>query len=150
MADKERAWEDELSRRVDGVQEGRTRAGRSRGDDGYELTFEHGYGAWDAVREREGGAWGRVEAWMREGEHTGRGPKGYRRADERILEDANDRLTLHGAVDASDITVSVEKGEITLEGTVESRRVKRIAEDALESIPGVLDIHNRLRLAKND
>lgn len=84
--------------------------------------------------------------WLEAGPHTGRGPKGYKRSDERILEEANDRLTQHGGVDASNIEVSVEEGEITLEGTVESRRVKRLAEDALETISGVIDIHNRLRV----
>jgi hypothetical protein len=90
------------------------------------------------------------EDWMNEGPHTGRGPKGYLRPDERIEEDANECLTRHGALDATNITVTVDNGEITLEGTVDSRRGKRLAEDALETISGVRDIHNRLRVAKGD
>jgi osmotically-inducible protein OsmY len=63
---------------------------------------------------------------MNEGPHTGRGPKGYRRPDERIEEDANERLTRHAALGATNITVTVENGQITLEGTVDSRQSKRL------------------------
>jgi osmotically-inducible protein OsmY len=86
------------------------------------------------------------EDWMKEGPHSGRGPSGYRRLDERIEEGANERLTPHGELDASGIKVHVENGEITLEGTVDSRRSKRMAEDVPETITGVRDIHNWLRL----
>lgn len=49
-------------------------------------------------------------------------------------------------MDASDIQMEVEQGEVTLRGTVEDRAEKRMAEDAVETIPGVWDIHNRLTL----
>src|SRR5262245_32238876 len=39
------------------------------------------------------------------GPHAGRGPRGYRRSDDRIREDVCDRLCEHGFVDASDIEV---------------------------------------------
>lgn len=84
------------------------------------------------------------------GLYTGRGPKGYQRADERIQEDACERLTHHGGVDARGIEVSVKNGEITLEGTIDSRRSKRMAEDALETVTGMKDIHNRLHLKGQD
>jgi hypothetical protein len=87
------------------------------------------------------------EAWMRQGEHTGRGPKGYARSDERIAEEVNERLTRHGQLDASDIEVRVENGEVTLSGSVDSRRSKRLAEDAVETVWGVRDVHNRLTIA---
>src|SRR5512143_1044431 len=66
---------------------------------------------------------------IREGKYRGRGPKGYRRSDERIKEDVNDRLTEHAYLDASDIDVSVERCEVTLSGTVNDRNDKRIAEN---------------------
>ena len=78
--------------------------------------------------------------------HAGRGPRNYRRADERIRDDISDLLTDNAWVDASDIEVQVEQGEVTLSGTVESRRTKRIAEDIAESVSGVKDVHNRLRV----
>ena len=81
------------------------------------------------------------------GPHAGRGPEGYSRSNDRITEDVNEALTDHGGVDASKIRVSVEDGEVTLEGTVSSRREKRMAEDATESARGVRDVHNRLRIS---
>ncbi|HZQ07373.1 MAG TPA: hypothetical protein VFD70_12405 [Anaerolineae bacterium] len=42
-----------------------------------------------------------LREWERPGPFTGRGPQGYRRSDERIREEACDRLTQHGQVDAT-------------------------------------------------
>ena len=78
---------------------------------------------------------------------TGRGPKNYRRSDERILEDVSDRLTGDAMVDASDITVDVRQGEVTFAGTVSDRDQKRRAEDIAERISGVKDVINELRIA---
>lgn len=80
------------------------------------------------------------------GPHTGVGPVGYRRSDERIREDVCEFLTQDGLVDASNIEVAVEQGEVTLEGSVDSRAQKRRAEDLCEVVRGVVDVHNRLRL----
>lgn len=80
------------------------------------------------------------------GGHRGRGPKGYVRSDERIREDVNDRLTYDPDVDASDIEVSVKDCDVTLNGTVASRHEKRRAEDCAESIRGVRDVQNNLRI----
>jgi BON domain-containing protein len=81
------------------------------------------------------------------GRHSGRGPRGYRRSDERIREDVNERLTFDGEVDATEILVRVENGEVTLEGTVGDRHQKRRAEDLAASARGVRDVHNRLIVA---
>ena len=80
------------------------------------------------------------------GPFVGRGPRGYRRSDARILEDVCDRLTEHGQLDAGDIEVKVEHGEIILAGTVDSKQAKRIAEDVAESVSGVTQLHNQLRV----
>jgi hypothetical protein len=93
---------------------------------------------WAGTRRGQGG-------WM-EGPHTGRGPRNSYRSDERIRDDACDRLTRHGGIDASDIEVDVAQGEVTLRGTVDSRAQKRMAEDVVESVPGVRDVHNQLRV----
>ena len=76
----------------------------------------------------------------------GRGPKGYRRSDERIKEDVNDRLSDDYYIDASDVEVSVSNTEVTLTGTVNSREDKRRAEDIAESVSGVTNVENRLRV----
>ena len=78
--------------------------------------------------------------------HVGRGPKGYRRSDQRITEDVCDRLADDPYVDASDIEVSVKDGEVTLSGMVHSRHEKRNAEECIEHLSGVKDVHNHLRV----
>ncbi len=80
------------------------------------------------------------------GPYTGFGPRGYKRSDDRIKEDVCDLLTQHGEIDASDIDVSVDRGEVTLQGTVDSRRTKRGAEALADSVYGVTDVHNELHI----
>jgi hypothetical protein len=67
------------------------------------------------------------------GGNVGRGPRGYTRSDQRILEDVSDRLTEDWYIDASDIEVSVSNAEVTLAGSVDSRDDKRRAEDLAEA-----------------
>ena len=50
------------------------------------------------------------------------------------------------AIDAFEIEVRVENGEVTLTGTVEYRHAKRLAEDLAERSSGVTDVHNQLRV----
>ena len=80
------------------------------------------------------------------GRFTGYGPRDYKRSDERILEDVNDRLTWHSMIDASDISVAVSNGIVTLTGSVDTRGDKRLAEDIADDIPGVWDVDNRLHV----
>lgn len=82
---------------------------------------------------------------LRMGQHRGRGPSSYRRSDERIREDVNDRLTDDAYLDASNIEVSVDSGIVTLKGTVDNRSDKRRAEYLAESVSGVSDVSNQLR-----
>jgi hypothetical protein len=80
------------------------------------------------------------------GPHRGRGPKGYRRSDERIREEVGERLTEDPHVDASEIEVAVGDGEVTLSGTVNTRFEKRHAEDLSEAVSGVSHVQNNLRV----
>lgn len=96
------------------------------------------FGNDDAERRRE-------EDEMR-ARHRGRGPRGYTRSDDRIRDDLNDRLTEDPYVDATDITVSVAGGEVTLDGTVDHRKAKRRAEDLADSVSGVRHVQNNLRV----
>ncbi|HEU4700812.1 MAG TPA: BON domain-containing protein [Gemmatimonadales bacterium] len=88
----------------------------------------------------------RAGAGAPRGGHAGRGPRNWRRSDERICEDVNEALTRDPDVDATGIEVSVEHGEVTLKGDVDDRRMKRIAEDVAASVSGVHDVHNRLKV----
>lgn len=87
-----------------------------------------------------------AESWRVPGPYTGRGPRSYRRSDERICEDVCDRLTQAGQLDASDIDVRVSNAEVTLAGQVDSRKSKRMAEDIAEGVSGVRDVHNQLKV----
>jgi len=78
---------------------------------------------------------------------AGRGPRGYRRSDERIREDVCDRLMADPAIDPGGVTVAVADGEVTLEGHVPAPEMKRGAEACAASILGVRQVHDRLRVA---
>jgi osmotically-inducible protein OsmY len=97
------------------------------------------FGDRDAERRRE-------QDHTRRGEHRGRGPSGYRRSDERIREDVNDRLSDDSWLDATSIEVQVQNGEVTLIGTVHDRNDKRRAEDVAERVSGVQHVQNNLRV----
>ncbi|HWU64067.1 MAG TPA: BON domain-containing protein [Ensifer sp.] len=84
-----------------------------------------------------------------EGEFRGKGPRGYQRADERIQDDVNDRLSDDPRLDASDIEVTVKSSEVTLSGEVASRADKRRAEDCVESVSGVTNVQNNLRVRQS-
>ena len=86
----------------------------------------------------------------RDMDHRGRGPSNYSRSNERILEDACDRLTDDRGVDATDIQVTVENREITLDGKVNTRWEKRRAEDIVHDVSGVSHVQNNLRLSQTD
>ncbi len=80
------------------------------------------------------------------GPHSGKGPKGYLRTDDKLKDDINERLYHDSHIDASDIEVQVLNGEATLTGTVENKMVKRRIEDIIESIPGITDVENRIKI----
>lgn len=81
-----------------------------------------------------------------DGEFRGIGPRGWRRPDEQILGDICGRMADHGRLDARDIEVLVMNGEVMLQGTVGSRFARRLAEDIADSVTGVRDVTNQLRV----
>lgn len=80
-------------------------------------------------------------------EYMGRGPRGYRRPDERIFEDVCDRLTDDPRIDATEIEVTVVDGMVTLAGRVRTRDEKWWAEEIADTVTGVRDLTNTLRIA---
>lgn len=80
---------------------------------------------------------------------SGRGPKGYKRSDERILEDVSEALFMSPDVDPSHIEVFVEDGVVTLKGTVERRSFKKAAELVVEKVSGVKDVFNEVRVDRD-
>lgn len=113
-----------------------------RGTSGYgPSSYGQGYGSgFESSRNWDQGA----QQWS--GEHRGKGPRGYRRSDERIKEEVCDCLTDDPRIDASNIEVAVKECEVTLSGSVSSREDKRRAEDLIERLSGVKDVTNNLRV----
>ncbi|MFL6549741.1 MAG: BON domain-containing protein [Povalibacter sp.] len=97
--------------------------------------------------------WNDRAGWPNEDQQSrsfrGKGPRGYRRSDERIREEVHECLTDDHHVDASNIEVEVRDGEVTLTGNVDSRDQKRRAERLIEQLSGVVDVHNRLRVSSS-
>ncbi|AKT37868.1 CBS domain-containing protein [Chondromyces crocatus] len=79
-----------------------------------------------------------------------RGPKGYKRSDDRIREEICDRLTVHPIIDSSDVEVKVQSGEVSLSGTVAERRHKHLIEQLAEAISGVNEVRNEIRVKRNE
>jgi osmotically-inducible protein OsmY len=118
------------------------------------------FGQDDYARQSEFGTFGggRSPQWQGQGmgssfgsiSHQGRGPRNYQRSDERIKDDIHERLTRHHEIDATEIEVIVDKGEVTLQGVVDHRYTKRLAEDIAEDIFGVKQVHNQIRVQGRD
>lgn len=82
--------------------------------------------------------------------HRGRGPKGYKRSDDRISEEVHQRLTDDPWVDATHINVEVKDCEVTLSGNVSDREERRRAERCVEDIWGVSHVQNNLRVQQHE
>lgn len=106
------------------------RHGRAMGERGYgpEYRGHDGYGATDAMP-------------------VGKGPKNYVRSDERMREDICERLSAQ-PYDWSDVEVHVSDGEATLTGTVPTREMKYVGERIAESVRGIRDVMNQMRVAQ--
>lgn len=79
-----------------------------------------------------------------EGSHSGQVP--VQRDDDQIRVNVETVLAEDSWLDASEISVNVTGGVVTLTGTVESREAKRRAEDLAGQILGVKDVQNNLKV----
>jgi hypothetical protein len=117
-------------------------------DEGFDPGYGHdrsGLGAFGSRDPNDADVRSGREDGRSSGGHRGRGPKGYKRSDERIHEDVCERLMEDPFIDASNIEVVVKDGEVTLNGTVSSRGLKRRAEDLAELSSGIAHVQNNLR-----
>jgi osmotically-inducible protein OsmY len=71
-----------------------------------------------------------------------------RRPDEALTRELQEILTQDPELDASEIDVEVVGGAVTLRGTVDSGDAKLLAEELVESVTGVREVHNQLRVAR--
>jgi len=73
----------------------------------------------------------------------------YVRDDEEITRDVLSGLALTVVVPAEHIHVSVHRGWVTLDGKVKWQFQKIAAEYSIWQVPGVLGVHNRIRVEAN-
>lgn len=76
----------------------------------------------------------------------GKGPKNYHPSDNKIYERVCDTLSKSQIFDATHIQVTVKGGSILLEGEVETKNDKLMAESLIEALPGVKQVKNKLQL----
>ncbi len=133
---------DALQRAPDGPPSGRGFTGSDFGPTRDAHRTPDGYG----MRGTDMGMGERLED---RGPHYGKGPKGYQRSDARIHEDVCETIAHQGHIDATEVEVKVERGIVTLSGTVRERQDKRGLEQLVEHTLGVEDVHNQIRLARS-
>jgi hypothetical protein len=107
----------------------------ARGQEGLSFPGEHTWGeAQDAAeREEEPGPPKAASA-----------PRPRRRPDATLAHEIHEILTQDPELDATEIQVEVERGAVTLTGVVDSREAKLLAEELVESVTGVREVHNGL------
>jgi osmotically-inducible protein OsmY len=81
-------------------------------------------------------------------DHSGRGFLGFDSSDRRIDEELSDHLEQHSYIDTTNVTVTVNDGKVTLEGTVPDSDQKNYVEEVAAKIDGVTGIDNRLTIQK--
>jgi hypothetical protein len=103
-----------------------------------------GFGAADR------GGYGRLGGWSHNdnGVMRARGPKGYKRSDDRIMEDLCEHLMNLDDIDSSDVEVRVKDAHVTLEGTVPERSMKYEIENIAATTLGVSDVENNIRVPR--
>jgi osmotically-inducible protein OsmY len=150
-------YDDQSGDRTYGSQGSGFRSHRGSAQPGYPWGGEYDYGRNESAQHFGRGNYGSRSYGSQtssgygsaaQNDFSGKGPKGYRRADERIQEEINEELTRHSDIDASEIEVKVSNGEVTLTGTVDHRDAKRMAEDCAERVSGVTDVQNQIRVQK--
>jgi hypothetical protein len=78
--------------------------------------------------------------------HAGKGPRGWQRTDDRLLDQVSEALARHPAIDASDLEVAVDGSRVILRGEVSDQRTRQLAKECAEGIAGVDDVQDQLRV----
>jgi osmotically-inducible protein OsmY len=118
-----------------------------------------GPGATSGARGQEGlgnpgeGTWGEERRAAERREEQG--PSGRRlglerrrRSDESLAQEIREILTTDPELDATAIEVEVVGGAVTIAGEVADPDARLLAEELVESVVGVREVHNRLRVAR--
>lgn len=76
------------------------------------------------------------------------GPRGRRRSDDSLAAEIHEILTTDPELDSSEIEVEVEGGAVTITGVVDSSDARLLAEELVESLVGVSEVHNQLKITR--
>ena len=74
---------------------------------------------------------------------------GAARTDDLIAEDVLAGLEAAEEIDAAVVDIYVENGVVSLNGTVDSYAIKKLATKIAERVEGVTEVHNHLRIRKD-
>ncbi len=121
----------------------------------------HSTGATSGARGQEGfgnpgeNTWGEEQFQAERREEQGRrqannGPRGRRKSDESLRQEIREILIADPELEAVDIEVEVEGGAVTLRGAVVDPDARLLAEELVESLAGVREVHNRLRVEREE
>ncbi len=119
----------------------------------------HSSGATSGARGQEGlgfpgeGTWGEEQYTAERREEQGRrgvdsGARARRRPDETLAREIREILTKDPELEATEIEVEVEGGAVTISGVVDDTDARLLAEELVESLPGVREVHNTLRVER--
>ena len=121
----------------------------------------HSTGASSGARGQEGfgnpgeNTWGEEQFRAERREEQGRrqtnsGPRRRRKPDESLRQEIQEILIADPELEATDIEVEVEGGAVTLRGVVGDSDARLLAEELVESLAGVREVHNRLRVEREE
>jgi osmotically-inducible protein OsmY len=97
--------------------------------------------------------WGEEQSRAERREEQGqrradKGTRAQRKPDERLAGEIRDILTNDPELDATEVEVEVEDGAVTISGVVDGSEARLLAEELVESVTGVREVHNRLRVER--
>ena len=118
----------------------------------------HSTGAGSGARGQEGLSFPGERTWgesqfrqERQEEQRGGGERRIgqrRRPDAALAQELQEILTKDPELDATEIEVEVEGGAVTLRGVVDSTDARLLAEELVESVTGVREVHNNLKVVR--
>lgn len=81
------------------------------------------------------------------GDTTDRSQRATRVRSDASLHDLLCERLWRSGIDVSEVSLTVREGEVTLEGAIGTRADRARIEDAIDRIPGVRAVENRVRVA---
>lgn len=145
--DERREWDENSRRRYD-ARYGGDYGGRYQGDYGSNYGSDYGGGGYQGDYRTQRSDYGYGTSGVTGDIGRRSGPRNYARTDARIREDICERLTFTTGLEVSDVTVEVDKGKVTLSGTVPHRSQKYDIEDLADNTMGVSEVENNIRVSR--